>query len=198
MTGLDICQESEGYALALPDDSCTSYWDAMGCVWTCGFGTTGSDVNRHTHWSRVYAVQRLHASWLIAEAGVRRASPVLSLPENSNRLEAITDFAYNLGVGRYQSSTLRRQVDRKNWDAASREFPKWNLAGGKVRAGLVTRRAKERLLFDTPVEADQPEQFLPTSSSTVSTDSSAGHEPSPYMTPVEFFRILRDTIFRHR
>lgn len=167
MTGLDICQKSEGYAIRLPDGSCTSYWDSMGSVWTCGFGTTGPDVTRHTHWTRQEAVQRLQAGWLIAEAGVRRASPVLSLPENQNRLEAITDFAYNLGVGRYQASSLRRYVDQKNWAAASAEFPKWNLAGGKVRPGLVTRRASERVLFETPVSptvapvADTPSTAVP-------------------------------------
>lgn len=198
MTGLDICQESEGYAVRLPDGSCTSYWDAMGCVWTCGFGTTGSDINRHTHWSRNYAVQRLHAGWLIAEDGVRRASPVLNVPENQNRLEAITDFAYNLGVGRYQSSSLRRYVDRRDWSAASREFPKWNLAGGKVRRGLVVRRAREQSLFDTPVQANLSGLVPSPSPSTPSTQTSEASQ-SAIDTPIaDFLRTLRYQILHRR
>lgn len=207
-TGLDICQQSEGYALRLPDGSCTSYWDSMGCVWTCGFGTTGPNVTRHTHWTRQEAVQWLQARWLIAEAGVRRASPVLSLPENRNRLEAITDFAYNLGVGRYQASSLRRYVDQKNWTAASAEFPKWNLAGGKVRPGLVTRRASERVLFDTPVQnlnvvpvapighQDRANPEVQTQNTGVP-DASATIPPSSGTRQPDWSRILRDLFLRH-
>lgn len=149
--GLLICEKSEGYATAQPDGSCVAYWDAIGCVWTCGFGTTGPNVVSGTHWSRDEAESNLLLKWNEAREGVLRTSPVLAQPENYNRLEAITDFAYNLGVGRYQGSSLRAYVDRLSWQQAADEFPKWDLAGGKVLRGLVIRRASERALFLTPV-----------------------------------------------
>jgi len=151
MDGLTICEQSEGYADAQPDGTCTAYWDSLGCVWTCGFGTTGAGVVSGTHWTRAEAVQNLLTGWNTARSGVLRASPCLADPANANRLDAITDFAYNEGVGRYQASTLRTYVNQGNFQAASLEFPKWNLAGGKVQAGLVTRRHLEQALFLSPV-----------------------------------------------
>lgn len=152
---------SEGYAIALPDGACTSYWDKMGCVWTIGFGSTGKDVIRTTRWTRAQAADRLQLNWQQAKAGVLRASPVLASPENVNRLDAITDFAYNEGTGRYQGSSLRVYVNRRSWSQAAAEFPKWNLAGGKVRAGLVARRQAERALFLTPAESLQTVPVAP-------------------------------------
>lgn len=151
MDGLTICEQSEGYADAQPDGSCTAYWDDLGSVWTCGFGTTGAGVVSGTHWSRAEAVQNLLTGWNTARSGVLRASPCLADPANANRLDAITDFAYNEGVGRYQASSLRTYVNQGNFQAASLEFPKWNLAGGKVQAGLVTRRHLEQVLFLSPI-----------------------------------------------
>lgn len=165
-TGLDICEQSEGYADALPDGGCRAYWDDLGSVWTCGYGSTGPDVTSSTVWTRDQAVSALLEGWNVARAGVLRASPCLSDPVNANRLDAITDFAYNEGVGRYQASSLRSYVNQGNFRAASLEFPKWNLAGGKVQAGLVTRRHLEQILFLAPVPTTSPptQAVLPTDS----------------------------------
>ena len=154
--GLIICEQSEGYANRQPDDSVVAYWDDLGCVWTCGFGSTGSTVTAATRWSRQQAVGALLMGWNMARSGVLRASPRLADPANANRLDAITDFAYNEGVGRYQASTLRTMINAGNWAAAALEFPKWNLAGAKVQTGLVTRRRLEQALFLTPVQPSGP------------------------------------------
>lgn len=89
--------------------------------------------------------------WLLNElknnymAGVLRASP--NLITNPNALAAMTDFAYNLGVGRYRGSTLRRKINDQNWNAAKTELAKWIRGGGKVLPGLIKRRAEEARLF---------------------------------------------------
>lgn len=90
-------------------------------------------------------------SWLLHELRynymqkVLEASPALiSYPY---ALGAITDFAYNLGAPRYKASTLRRYINRKDWASARKEILKWNRGGGKVLAGLTSRRiAESRLL----------------------------------------------------
>lgn len=85
--------------------------------------------------------------WLMRElehnymAGVLKASPILI--NHKNALAAITDFAYNLGVGRYRASTLRRRVDAENWEGAATELHKWVYGGGKKLPGLVRRRQAE-------------------------------------------------------
>jgi len=156
--GLEICEDSEGYAKEIPGGDCVAYWDAMGSVWTIGFGTTGPDVKKGVRWPRATAEERLTLGWRKARAGVLRASPILV--RFPNRLEALTDWAYNLGVGRYQSSTLRQYVNQQRWADAAQEILKWNLAGGKVRSGLVKRRALERGLFlsqDTAIRSASPD-----------------------------------------
>lgn len=146
--GMSIALEREGYADKLPNGDCRAYWDADGGVWTIGHGSTGPDVVKGLIWTAEKAYARFLADWERHKQGVLRASPVLrALP---NKLGACTSFAYNVGVGRYQSSTLRRYVNQERWQEAADEFPKWNLAGGRKLAGLVTRRALERKLFLTP------------------------------------------------
>jgi lysozyme len=89
--------------------------------------------------------------WLISElehnymAGVLRASPILLA--NTNLLAAITDFAYNLGVGRYRASTLRKRVEAGDIGGTITELRKWNRGAGRVLPGLVRRREAEIALI---------------------------------------------------
>jgi lysozyme len=78
-------------------------------------------------------------------AGVLRASP--GLVEHPGAFAAMIDFAYNLGVGRYRASTLRRRVDQKDWDGAKEQLMRWTRGGGRVLPGLVRRRKAEAALF---------------------------------------------------
>lgn len=73
--------------------------------------------------------------------GVLRLCPVLANDER--RCNAIVDFVYNLGVGRLQTSTLRRKINAQDWDGAKEELMKWTRGGGKVLPGLVKRRQAE-------------------------------------------------------
>ena len=67
--------------------------------------------------------------------------------ENANQLAALTDFAYNVGVGALRSSNLRKRVNAGEYDAVPAEFSKWVKGGGKVLKGLVIRRQAEANLF---------------------------------------------------
>jgi lysozyme len=53
------------------------------------------------------------------------------------------DFAYNLGVGRLQTSTLKRKIIAKDWEGAKEQLMLWTRGGGKVLPGLVKRRSAE-------------------------------------------------------
>ena len=79
-------------------------------------------------------------------AGVVKLSP--GLLKYPRRLAAIVDFAYNCGVPRYRSSTLRKCIDREDWEEAKTQIMKWTRGGGKVLPGLVRRRQAEALLLD--------------------------------------------------
>ena len=77
-------------------------------------------------------------------AGVLRLCTVVAL---SNRHLALTSFAFNVGLGNLQNSTLRQKHNRGEIEAAANEFKKWNLSAGKVLPGLVTRRNDERAMY---------------------------------------------------
>lgn len=83
--------------------------------------------------------------------GVVRQCPglmVMALRENNAaRLNAIVDFAYNLGVGRLQTSTLRRKINAQDWPGAREQLMLWVRGGGKVLPGLVARRKAEAALL---------------------------------------------------
>ena len=61
----------------------------------------------------------------------------------------LVSFAFNVGLGNLQSSTLRMKYNRGDFEGAADEFLKWTKAGGKVLNGLVRRREAERALFLT-------------------------------------------------
>jgi lysozyme len=77
--------------------------------------------------------------------GVLKLCPDLS----GKTLEAIVDFAYNLGLGNLAKSTLRTKLNAKDWEGAKIELLKWVNSGGKPLKGLVLRRQAEALLVGT-------------------------------------------------
>jgi len=144
--GLDLVKEYEGCKL-------TAYL-CPADVATIGYGHTGPDVERadvgRMTISQDMADKMLLSDLAVVEDRVRR---LVHAPVTGNELAALTSFAYNLGVGNLQSSTLLRLLNSGAPKAVvASEFPKWCRAGGKVLAGLVARRAAERDLFLRPDE----------------------------------------------
>ena len=67
---------------------------------------------------------------------------------SQNQFDALTSFAYNVGVGNLQKSSLIKKVNLNPNDPAIRlEFMKWNKGAGKVLAGLTRRRQAEADLY---------------------------------------------------
>lgn len=83
---------------------------------------------------------------------VLMSSPIL-LSEPQYRIEALTSWAFNLGVTAYKESTLRKRVDAGMWGAAAEEIVRWvygTVDGEKKKLpGLVRRRAWEAQVFMT-------------------------------------------------
>ena len=67
---------------------------------------------------------------------------------SQNQFDALVSFAYNLGVGALQKSTLLKKINIDPCDESiSNEFKKWVRAGGRVLKGLQKRRAEEAELY---------------------------------------------------
>jgi lysozyme len=63
------------------------------------------------------------------------------------RFDALVSFAFNVGLGTLQRSTLRQKHNRGDYDGAADEFLKYCLGGGKVLKGLLNRRKDERAMY---------------------------------------------------
>lgn len=138
----------------------TAYQDVAG-VWTVGWGTTviaGKPVQPGQ------TITQAEADALL-EQGVRgKGAQVLGLLPMAaewkpNQVAALVSWAYNVGAGALEDSTLRKRLlaGEDPAKAVAEELPRWNKAGGNVVEGLVRRRADEVRLFGVP-KLDLPAQ----------------------------------------
>ena len=134
---IKLIKDSEGCKL-------TSYKCPAG-IWTLGYGQT-CEIKQGMTWTQQQADDDLIKTALAVLDRAIKYSPILATV-NMEKQAAIADFLYNLGVGNYAKSTLKKQVNAGNWLAASSEIKKWNKAAGKELKGLTIRRAKEAELL---------------------------------------------------
>ena len=73
---------------------------------------------------------------------------VVKVPLNQNQFDALVSFAYNIGNGNFNSSTLLRWLNQGNYKEASMQLLRWNKSKGIVLNGLTKRRKAEKALFD--------------------------------------------------
>lgn len=144
-TAIELAKRFEGFHRVPRTDPCRAHpYICPAGYWTIGYGhlcdpkhppITGTEAE-------VYLARDLQT----ALAATLRYCPVLAA-EPEGRLSAIVDFAFNLGAGRLQTSTLRRRVNQRAWVAAGQELRRWIYGGGKVLPGLITRREAEAALL---------------------------------------------------
>ena len=145
----ELCRRFEGF-------SAKPYLCPAG-VWTIGYGSTyyanGDKVTKDDpSIDREYAERLLMHELVHTYApGVIRQCPILLTvaikDKDWGKLNAIVDFCYNLGVGRLQTSTLKRKINQQDWDGAIEQLKLWVRGGGKVLRGLVIRRDAEAALM---------------------------------------------------
>ena len=120
-----------------------AYKDAVG-VPTIGYGSTRG-VKMGDVWTQEKADERLREE--VSEFMDRVMRETVAIELNPHELAALTSFAYNLGIGAFHKSTLRRKLLKGDKRGAADEFHRWNHAGGRVLAGLTRRREDEREVF---------------------------------------------------
>ncbi len=118
-------------------------------VWTIGYGSTFYENGSKVRQGDKITLDR--ADKLLLEMVKRFEISVRGLVKskiNDNQLGALTSFAFNVGVGALNKSTLLRKVNANPNDPTIRnEFMRWTRGGGKVLKGLVTRREAEANLY---------------------------------------------------
>jgi lysozyme len=133
---VDLVKASEGCKL-------TAYRDAAGYL-TIGYGSTGG-----VHEGQTITQEQADAMLLDdLDAAAEQVTAMVTVPLNQGQFDALVDFVFNLGAGRFRDSTLLRLLNARDYGAAAAQFRFWVMAGGHPLPGLVTRRAKERALFE--------------------------------------------------
>ncbi len=136
--GRDLIARNEGLRLE-------AYRDVVG-VWTIGYGDTGPDVVEGLTITKAEAIRRLDDR-LEREFGAAVNKGIGSAPTTQGQFDAMVSLAYNIGVGAFRKSSVRREHVAGNYEAAADAFLMWNKAGGTVWAGLTRRRGEERKLY---------------------------------------------------
>ena len=135
-SGLDFIARHEGYRDQVYND-CAGYP-------TIGYGhliEAGEDFSE--------GITQDQASELLAkdtQTAVNAVNSKVTANLSQAQFDAVVDFTYNLGRGALGQSTLLRNINSGN-NVAMKHFTDWNHAGGRVVAGLTTRRAHEFNLF---------------------------------------------------
>ena len=79
------------------------------------------------------------------ERGVARLCPAAL--GHQGQFDALVSFAFNVGLGNLQRSSIRMRYNRGDVEGAADAFLMWTKAAGKVLTGLVKRRNDERAMF---------------------------------------------------
>jgi lysozyme len=139
--GLKLIERFEGLSL-------TPYKDCVG-LYTIGVGhLIGDGRSLPSSWNRTLTVDECYE--LLAsdvtkfELGVAR---YITAKLTQNQFDALVSFAFNLGLGTLQRSTLRQKLNRGDKEGAIKTWLKYNMAGGQVVKGLDLRRKAEVSLF---------------------------------------------------
>lgn len=141
-----MTHSKQGLALTERFEGCKleAYQDSKG-VWTLGYG--------HTHGVHegMGCNQAQAEAWLADDtAWAERVVNALVLrPLTQGEFDALVDFAFNVGSGNLQRSTLLRVLNAGHLDEAAAEFEAWDKSGGKVVAGLERRREAEEKEFES-------------------------------------------------
>lgn len=112
-------------------------------VYTIGYGHT-ENVFADSEISELMADQILRKDLEIFEKTIND----LDLPLLQCEFDSLVSFVFNVGIGNFNKSTLKKLLLQKKFFYAAKEFEKWVFAGGKKLPGLQNRRSKERKIFE--------------------------------------------------
>ena len=137
--GLHLTERFEGCRLmAYPDPG------SGGDPWTIGYGHTGPEVVEGLEITQDQAEQYLVQDIKQAEANV---NAVVHVELTQEEFDALVDFAFNCGCRNLDSSTLMKKLNAGDYEGASHEFIKWDMAAGHHMSGLLKRREAEAAMF---------------------------------------------------
>lgn len=129
--------------------SAAPYWDPNGKVFSQGFGSTHDDKLHPITAASPPITRETALTWLTDDMhfAFQDIAEMVKVPLTDDERAALASFIYNVGEGNFNSSTLLRLLNQKDYVGADAEFQKWSNAGGQFMAGLLRRRLAEAQLF---------------------------------------------------
>jgi len=140
--GLDLIKSFEGLSL--------KPYVCAGGINTIGYGNTYyTNGKRVTLQDKPITKQQAEELLKLSVSTYEKAVDSFCRDDISqSQFDALVSFAYNLGTGALQKSTLIKKVNSNPSDPSIKaEFLKWNKAGGRALAGLTRRRQAESDLY---------------------------------------------------
>ena len=121
-------------------------------LWTVGVGhLIGDGKLLPDSWNRTFTEVEidglLKSDLRRFELGISKMLP--NVPLRQCEFDCLVSFAFNVGMGTFQRSTLRQALLRGDKKAAMESLVKYCRAGGKIVKGLQTRRLDEKALFES-------------------------------------------------
>ena len=121
-------------------------------LFTVGVGhLIGDGKSLPPEWNRTFSKEEidglLKRDLQRFERGILKMLP--NVPLRQGEFDCLVSFAFNLGLGTFQRSTLRQALLRGDKKAAMESLVKYCKAGGRILKGLQTRRLDERALFES-------------------------------------------------
>lgn len=160
--GIDLIKAFEGVLDGNPKTvNLDPYVDPVG-IYTIGWGhairwgkgfLTTRTANHKAIASRLYpgGLTMTEAEELLKADIQAHSLPLeklIAVNVSDNQFAALASFVFNVGVRAFANSTLLKKLNAGDYDGASKQFARWNKAGGKVLAGLTRRREAEAKLFN--------------------------------------------------
>lgn len=137
--GINLIKEFEGIK--------TKAYKCPAGVWTIGYGHT-KGVKKGDTCTMAQAIEFLKEDLRIFECAI---NDLVKVELNQNQFDALVSFTFNVGVGAFQDSTMRKFLNEGHFPLAAGQFDRWVYAKSVKLEGLVRRRAAEKELFLSPV-----------------------------------------------
>lgn len=153
-TGRKLIERFEGLILQAYDDAndhIVKPGQLVHGTLTIGYGHTSAAGP-----PRVYVGQVIDQPTADAILGVDLASVEIEVAHlvkvdlNQNQFDALVSFQFNTGWLAHPNCSLLRHLNLGEYQVAAANFMLYDMASGKIMAGLVRRRAAEKALFLSP------------------------------------------------
>jgi lysozyme len=135
--GLDLLKRSEGFRSR-------TYLDVSGFL-TIGYGHRLLHPGSFPHGiQQAQAAEILSSDVRDAEQAVQR---LVKVALTQGQFDALVDFCFILGSGKLAASTLLKELNAGQYDAAGQQLLRWDHVGSQEIAGLKGRREAEFQLW---------------------------------------------------